>query len=148
MTSMPDLHLYGSLAFNTEIGELLNAPRIRLLEAIQHEGSLLRAARSIPLSYKAAWDAVETMNRLAGAPLVKRTVGGRNGGGTVLTEHGLRLVALYRAVDKECQSAIDALLCHIREGGSEVGFRYRLHRQSLGECARDHAIAQDRGRSC
>ena len=42
------------------------AGRIALLEAIREEGSITRAARRVGLSYKAAWDAVDTMNNLAG----------------------------------------------------------------------------------
>jgi len=46
--------------------------RIALLEAIRTEGSITGAARRVGLSYKAAWDAVDTMNNLAGEPLVQR----------------------------------------------------------------------------
>ena len=34
------------------------------------------------MSYKAAWDAIDTMNNLAGTALVVRATGGRGGGGT------------------------------------------------------------------
>ena len=39
------------------------------------------------MSYKAAWDAIDTMNNLAGEPLVERMTGGK-GGGTQLTRRG------------------------------------------------------------
>jgi molybdate transport system regulatory protein len=35
---------------------------VRLLEAIDLYGSISQAAKHVPLSYKAAWDAVDAMN--------------------------------------------------------------------------------------
>ncbi len=72
---------------------------IRLLESIDACGSINRAARHVGLSYKAAWEKIETLNNLSTTPLVIRQVGGSGGGGTVLTEEGrglLRKVAILR----------------------------------------------------
>ena len=55
----------------------------RLLEAIDLYGSISQAAKHVPLSYKAAWDAVDAMNNLADTPLVERSTGGKAGGGTL-----------------------------------------------------------------
>jgi len=74
---------------------------LELLERIDASGSISAAANALGMSYKAAWDAVESINNLAEQPLVERRVGGRNGGGAVLTTHGRRLVAAYRRLDKE-----------------------------------------------
>ena len=67
-----------------------------LLAGIGTHRSIAAAAREIGMTYKAAWDAVETMNNLAGAPLVERSVGGRGGGGAMLTARGRKLVATFR----------------------------------------------------
>lgn len=99
--------LVGKIEFETSAGAVLGDKRIRLLEAIDALGSLNRAARAVPLSYKAAWDALDSMNNLAEAPLVVRTTGGRNGGGTLLTEHGRRMIALYRAMESSQQDILD-----------------------------------------
>ena len=72
---------------------------IRLLESIDACGSINRAAKNVGLSYKAAWEKIETLNNLSSTPLVIRQVGGSGGGGTVLTEEGrelLRKVAVLR----------------------------------------------------
>lgn len=45
------------------------------------------------------------MNNLAEQPLVIRTAGGKNGGGTQLTAYGKQAVALYRALQTEYQQA-------------------------------------------
>ena len=57
--------LVGKLALETEFGPFLGDTRIRLLEAIDTHGSISQAAKAVPLSYKAAWDAVDAMNNLA-----------------------------------------------------------------------------------
>ena len=73
--------------------------RIHLLHAIDATGSITQAAKAIGLSYKAAWDAVDAMNNLAGAALVERSAGGRGGGRTALTARGKRLVERYDEID-------------------------------------------------
>jgi molybdate transport system regulatory protein len=105
----PPSRLLGRLRLDTARGALAGERRIQLLEAIAEHGSITRAAKSLPLSYKAAWDALDAMNNLAERPLVERTIGGRQGGGTQLTEAGRELVAMYRALECEQQRAIDSL---------------------------------------
>lgn len=83
--------------------------RIRLLEAIDSHGSISQAAKAVPLSYKAAWDAVDAMNNLAEQPIVVRSTGGRHGGGTQLTPYGRKLVTLFRALEGEYQAALQRL---------------------------------------
>jgi molybdate transport system regulatory protein len=92
------------------IGGALSESRLKLLEAIDREGSISRAAPEVPLSYKAAWSALEAMNRLAQVPLVERGAGGGRRAGTRLTDHGRRLLALLRATQAESRSAIDRLV--------------------------------------
>lgn len=82
---------------------------LELLERIDASGSISAAANALGMSYKAAWDAVEAINNLADQPLVERRVGGRNGGGAVLTTHGRRLVAAYRRLDKERERVLSHL---------------------------------------
>ena len=82
---------------------------LELLERIDATGSISTAAGAMGMSYKAAWQAVESMNNLSEQPVVERQTGGRNGGGTRLTEHGRRVIALYRAVESEHQAALDRL---------------------------------------
>ena len=72
---------------------------ISLLEHIDSCGSINKAAKNVGLSYKTAWEKIETLNNLSANPLIIRQVGGSGGGGTVLTEEGrnlLRQVALLR----------------------------------------------------
>lgn len=73
--------------------------RIELLRAIAEQGSITHAAKAVGISYKGAWDAIDAMNTLAGEPLVERSAGGKGGGSTRLTAHGLRLVERFAQVD-------------------------------------------------
>lgn len=73
--------------------------RIALLRAIAEKGSITQAAKAIKMSYKAAWDAIDTMNNLAGEPLVERISGGRGGGATRLTLRGEQLVKRFAELD-------------------------------------------------
>ncbi len=112
---------------------------MRLLEAIAAHGSISQAAKQVPLSYKAAWDAVDAMNNLAEQPLVQRSAGGRAGGGTLLTEHGRRLVAMYRAVEAQYQQALDSLAGQFADapGGDMPSFQRLLRRMAVRSSARN-----------
>jgi len=73
--------------------------RMGLLRAVAEQGSITRAAKAYGMSYKAAWDAIDAMNRAAGAPLVERVAGGRGGGATRLTERGRQLLERFAQID-------------------------------------------------
>jgi len=86
--------------------ELFNQPfllekRIELLVAIGRTGSMSKAAKEVPMSYKTAWEAVDKMNNLAHTPVVVKATGGSGGGGTKLTEYGENLLASYQQLQNE-----------------------------------------------
>ncbi|AOK07190.1 TOBE domain-containing protein [Burkholderia sp. AU28942] len=102
------LELGGELWLRAGEQTLGGATRIALLAAIGETGSITRAAKAVGLSYKAAWDAIDTMNNLAGEPLVMRSTGGKGGGGTTLTPRAMSLIAAFRAIEREHRRFIDA----------------------------------------
>ena len=134
--------LVGKLSVDTASGNFLGDTRIRLLEAIDREGSISRAARALPLSYKAAWDAVDAMNNLAEAPLVERSVGGKHGGGTCLTDYGRQVIAMYRAVEHEYQAALNRLSQRLGDGSASSvhQFQILLRRLSMRSSARNQFV--------
>lgn len=134
--------LRGKLEVDTEFGTFLGDTRIRLLEAIDSHGSISQAAKAVPLSYKAAWDAIDAMNNLADHPLVSRSVGGRHGGGSLLTDYGRKVVALYRALDAEYQGALERLTQSMNndEAGDFQQFRQLLKRMSMKASARNQFV--------
>jgi molybdate transport system regulatory protein len=95
------LELGGSVWFQSGEKTLGGAPRIALLAAIRDTGSITGAAKAVGMSYKAAWDAIDAMNNLAGEPLVVRAAGGKGGGGTTLTPRAERLIDTFHAIEHE-----------------------------------------------
>lgn len=83
--------------------------RIDLLRAIAQKGSITHAAKAVGISYKTAWDAIDVMNTLAGQPLVARSAGGKGGGSTQLTPHGMRLVERFGQIDAAHQRFLKLL---------------------------------------
>lgn len=86
--------------------EIFNQPfllekRIELLIAIQKTGSISKAAKEVPMSYKAAWEAIEAMNNLSINPIVQKETGGVGGGGTKLTPYGENLLNTYNVLKEE-----------------------------------------------
>lgn len=134
--------LVSKLEVSTDLGAFLGDTRIRLLEAIEQYGSISQAAKHVPLSYKAAWDAVDAMNNLADQPLVERSTGGKHGGGTILTDHGRKVVGLYRAVEAEYQIALDRLMSQWGEmdTGNMRSFQQLLRRMAMRTSARNQFV--------
>lgn len=79
--------------FDQALGLPVADKRLAILRAVGESGSISQAARDCGVSYKAAWQAVDTLTNLAGVPLVARAVGGAGGGGAQLTEAGQALLA-------------------------------------------------------
>lgn len=103
------LSVRGSLALVTRDGNLADASRIALLRAVGTHGSITRAAQECGMSYRSAWDAIETINALVGEPLVERVAGGRGGGSTRLTPHGERLVTRFTQLEDAHARFVHAL---------------------------------------
>ncbi|EYC51926.1 ModE family transcriptional regulator [Hylemonella gracilis str. Niagara R] len=83
--------------------------RIDILRRIGQVGSISEAARGAGVSYKAAWQALETLGNLAGLPLVEKVVGGSGGGGAALTAAGQRVLQAADALARARQQALASL---------------------------------------
>jgi molybdate transport system regulatory protein len=81
--------------------EFLASDRIALLEKIREHGSITKAAKAVGISYKTAWEIIDTINNLSDKPLVVRMTGGRGGGGTHLTREGATVIDHFRTIQKE-----------------------------------------------
>lgn len=102
--------------------------RAALLSHIARTGSITSAARAMGMSYRRAWQLVESMNKSFTEPVVVTEVGGKRGGGAAVTALGKRLVTLYRAMENKASSAIAADLRrfsrHLRKSaGGRAGRR-------------------------
>ena len=100
MARQPPWQVQGRIGLSAGNREPIDDRRIELLEQIERTGSITRAAKTLGMSYRAAWNAVDALHNLAGEALVATQSGGSAGGGTRLTPAGERLVRTYRAVQE------------------------------------------------
>ncbi len=95
-----------SLLKGGENGVLEDDPVIIMLEAIADNGSINQAAKAVGLSYKAAWERIDTLNNLSTSPLVERKTGGSGGGGTVLTDEGKAFLARAKQFKQDMEKLL------------------------------------------
>ncbi|NRO96179.1 LysR family transcriptional regulator [Paraburkholderia sp. NMBU_R16] len=130
--------LGGSLWLSAGGETLAGAARIALLAAIRETGSITGAAKAVGISYKAAWDAIDAMNNLAGVALVVRATGGKGGGGTTLTPRGERLIETFRAIEREHRKFIEHVSAGIEDFARDwaligrIGMRTSARNQLVG----------------
>ncbi len=72
----------------------LGRGRIELLQRIRESGSISKAAKAMKMSYKAAWDAVDSMNASWQSALVESGPAGSR-----LTEDAERLIEVFQEAE-------------------------------------------------
>ncbi|MGA7748971.1 MAG: LysR family transcriptional regulator, partial [Gallionella sp.] len=82
MTELMETNETATLLPRLKIARGRRWDHLELLERIDATGSISSAAIAMGMSYKAAWEAVESINNLSEQPLVVRKAGGQTGGGT------------------------------------------------------------------
>ncbi|PUE17859.1 TOBE domain-containing protein [Limnohabitans sp. WS1] len=122
-----------------QFDDVLGAPavdkRLEVLRSMHHAGSISEAARANGVSYKAAWQALETLSNLAGVPLVEKAVGGSGGGGAKLTPAGLQVLEAADLLSSARENALaqfvrsaDGLGLNLR-GIAGMGLRTSMRNQ-------------------
>jgi molybdate transport system regulatory protein len=82
-------------------GTFIGYGRVVLLERIIEHGSITKAAKSMEMSYRRAWDLVDSMNRQAKRPFVELSTGGKCGGGAMVTEDGKKAIKVFWTFHKD-----------------------------------------------
>ncbi len=145
MSTLPDFELDGSIWLRSGSQQWGNTQRIALLAQIEASGSITAAAKAVGMSYKGAWDAIDTMNNLAGTPLVERNAGGKGGGGTRLTGRARQLIATFNRLQAEHQRFIQHLASQGLTGDLDLMQRLMLKTSArnrlLGEVSAIHTGA-------
>lgn len=93
--ALPGFRCQGRLWIEEGGETFLGHGRVVLLQRIKEHGSISAAAKSMQMSYRHAWDLVDSMNRHASQSLVSTSKGGKGGGGAQLTEAGEAAIALF-----------------------------------------------------
>lgn len=80
--------------------------RAELLQLVADTGSIAKAAKSMGMSYKKAWEMVTEMNTKGARPLVISHKGGQNGGGAEITEAGKKILVAYGKLTKQLDTIV------------------------------------------
>jgi len=81
-------------------GTFFGHGRAVLLERIIEHGSITKAAKSMDMAYRHAWDLVDSMNRQSKEPFVEVATGGKGGGGARVTKAGERAIKNFQRFHK------------------------------------------------
>lgn len=85
--------------------------------------------RAAQVSYKVAWQAIDTLSNLAGEALVDSSVGGAGGGGARLTDEGRRLLAAGDEIAKARRQVLARLSGAQLTGVAWLGLRTSMRNQ-------------------
>ncbi|MDG1427852.1 MAG: LysR family transcriptional regulator [Crocinitomicaceae bacterium] len=103
-------HIKSRIWIHTEQGAYLGEGRVALLVQIKEHGSISRAAKAMNMSYKKAWELVNSMNSNGDEPLVIRKIGGAGGGGSELSAAGKDAIKLFNRIRNKNRENLDAEL--------------------------------------
>lgn len=81
-----------------------------VLQAIAETGSIAEAGRRLGMSYQRVWSLVRAMNGDFVEPLVLTQRGGTAGGGAGLTDTGIQVLSIYRAIERDAERAVSKRL--------------------------------------
>jgi molybdate transport system regulatory protein len=82
--------------------------KAELIERIAQTGSISAAARDMGMSYRRAWQLVESLNATYREPVVVTAVGGQRGGGATVTPYGRQIALQFRSMEEKASAAIAA----------------------------------------
>jgi len=96
--------LRGRIWIDGSEGTFFGHGRAVLLERIMEHGSITKAAKSMDMAYRHAWDLVDSMNRQAKEPFVEVATGGKGGGGAKVTKTGEQAIKMFWKFHKSLQA--------------------------------------------
>ena len=98
---MENIRIEGHIWMDTPGGLKIGRGRAMLLELIGRTGSIAEAARISGIPYRRAWEMIREMNKYASTLLVIKSVGGRDGGRSILTDEGRRVLSMFRKLNRD-----------------------------------------------
>ncbi|MDM7957106.1 winged helix-turn-helix domain-containing protein [Blastomonas sp.] len=107
MTSAPPSRLKIKAQVCLEDRIAIGPGKADLLAAVEREGSIAAAGRSLGISYRRTRDMIDTLNQCWGAAVVITEKGGKSGGGSRLTDRGHEVLDAYRALEQALQQTAD-----------------------------------------
>ncbi len=106
MDQNPAAHLYVKTKTwieNDRHDLLFGKGKVEILELIEQEGSIVKAAEKMGMNYKKAWTHVKILRENIADELVVPQKGGSGAGGTVLTPKAGEMIKNYRQLQEEIE---------------------------------------------
>jgi len=107
--------LSGRISIKVDAKTLLGKGRIELLERIKETGSVRKAAMQMGMSYRKAWFAIDTINKLTANTYVVLHRGGKAGSNATITDIAEKAIVFYKA-------ATEKLELFLKEQTKEIKF--------------------------
>ena len=105
MKTTNDLRLTVTLRLLDDEGQRRFGPGVAaLLEEVREKRSLRAAAGSMGMAYSKAWRIVRDAEGAFGYKLLESTIGGKHGGGAVLTAEAEKLLSAYQALQADVEA--------------------------------------------
>ena len=89
---------------NAEHELLFGKGKTEILELIEQEGSIAKAAEKLEMSYKKAWTHIKILQKNIADELVVPQKGGAGKGGPTLTPKALELIKNYSQLQQDVES--------------------------------------------
>ena len=103
----PAVKLTATLRIVSEVEPFFGPGRLQLLENIEKTGSINQAAKNMNMSYKKAWQMINSMNSQTKMPIILTQTGGSSGGGAIVSEDGRELMHYYQNLQERFQIFLD-----------------------------------------
>ena len=103
----------GSLWIECEAEGFFGPGRTELLQRVEQTGSINKAAKEMGMSYKKAWEMINELNTRATKPLVITQAGGKQGGGSMITDEAKSLIDFYQQLRKRFTAFLEKETKHI-----------------------------------
>jgi molybdate transport system regulatory protein len=113
---MSQFKIKSRIWIDSKDGMYLGEGRIALLDAIDQYGSISKAAKAMNMSYKKAWNLVDSMNSRGSELLVIRKTGGAGGGGAELSEAGRKAIEVYNGIKEANHQYLEGISNKIELG--------------------------------
>ncbi len=91
----------------------LGRGKVRLLELVGETGSISAAARKMNMSYRRAWLLMDELNHMFGRDVIETAAGGSGGGGARVTDFGMRVVRVFRALESEADNLVQSRMAQL-----------------------------------
>ena len=85
----------------------LGPGKIELINAIGAAGSISGAAKMVGMSYRRAWNLVDSINQDFSTPVIITSSGGKGGGGAVVSDIGLEIIKRYQCIEAKALASVN-----------------------------------------